>query len=48
MSAYDDIIKRIRDPNLILGAATIAIVESSFASFLNGLLGDVLFPNLTD
>jgi hypothetical protein len=48
MSAYDDTIKRIRDPNLILGAATIAIVESRFESFLNGLLGDVPFPNVTD
>jgi hypothetical protein len=46
MSAYDDTIKRIPDPNFILGAATIAIVEIRFASFLNGLLSDVPFPNV--
>ncbi|CAF1304515.1 unnamed protein product [Adineta steineri] len=48
VSAYTGAIDKIRDPSIILAAATIATVEARHASYLNSLLGGVPFPDVTD
>lgn len=48
VSAYLGAIDKIRDPSIILGAATIATVEARHAAYLNNLTGVVPFPDVTD
>ena len=48
VKAYDGAIGAITDPNLIMGAATIATVEARHASYLNLLDGSVPFPDIFD
>lgn len=48
VKAYAGAIGTITDPNLILGAATIATVEARHAAYLNGLEKAIPFPDITD